>query len=188
MTNPGDDERGAETAAADLKRSMEDLNRLSDSFGASLTRGLRAAVVEGRALDGVLKGLALRLSGQVIDAALKPLSGLVGSWTSGLTGAIGEGFGKLLKGVNPFAGAGTVAAPTVLPMSGGRLVAPGEGSGGAAQPTSVEGGGKSEARPAGGAVNVTFNVRTGDAESFRRSEAQVSAMLARAVGRGRRGL
>jgi hypothetical protein len=27
-----------------------------------------------------------------------------------------------------------------------------------------------------------------DAESFRRSEAQVSAMVARAVGRGRRGL
>jgi phage-related minor tail protein len=35
-------------------------------------------------------------------------------------------------------------------------------------------------------VNVTINAA--DAESFRRSEAQVSAALARAVARGRRGL
>jgi hypothetical protein len=35
---------------------------------------------------------------------------------------------------------------------------------------------------------VTFNVTTPDAQSFSKSEAQVTAMLARAVGRGRRGL
>ena len=38
----------------------------------------------------------------------------------------------------------------------------------------------------GGATSVTVNISTPDAESFRRSEAQVSAALARAVGRGRR--
>ena len=37
-------------------------------------------------------------------------------------------------------------------------------------------------------IAVTFNVTTADAESFRKSEAQVTAMLARAVARGRRGL
>jgi hypothetical protein len=35
---------------------------------------------------------------------------------------------------------------------------------------------------------VHFNVTTPDAASFVKSEAQVSAMLARAVARGRRGL
>lgn len=35
---------------------------------------------------------------------------------------------------------------------------------------------------------VHFNVTTPDADSFRKSEAQVTAMLARTVGRGRRGL
>ena len=39
-----------------------------------------------------------------------------------------------------------------------------------------------------GAVNVTFHVATRDAESFRRAEAELTAMLARAVGRGRRGM
>ena len=35
-------------------------------------------------------------------------------------------------------------------------------------------------------VSVTFNITTPDAESFRRSETQIAAMLARAVGQGRR--
>lgn len=37
-------------------------------------------------------------------------------------------------------------------------------------------------------LSVTFNVTTPDAESFRRSETQIAAMLARAVGQGRRNL
>ena len=40
----------------------------------------------------------------------------------------------------------------------------------------------------GGAVQVTMNVTTPDVEGFRKSEAQLQKMLARAVGRGRRGL
>ena len=40
--------------------------------------------------------------------------------------------------------------------------------------------------PAGSAVNVTFNVSTPDARSFAASEAELSAMLLRAVKRGTR--
>lgn len=40
----------------------------------------------------------------------------------------------------------------------------------------------------GGGVSIALNVTTPDVEGFRRSEAQVTAVLARAVGRGRRGL
>ena len=39
----------------------------------------------------------------------------------------------------------------------------------------------------GGAVNVTFNVTASDARSFAASEAEISAMLLRAVQRGTRG-
>lgn len=39
---------------------------------------------------------------------------------------------------------------------------------------------------AGGGMNVTFNISTPDAQSFRKSESQISAMLARAVSRGQR--
>jgi hypothetical protein len=37
-------------------------------------------------------------------------------------------------------------------------------------------------------ANVTVNIATPNVDSFRRSEAQIAAALARAVGRGRRGL
>jgi phage-related minor tail protein len=40
----------------------------------------------------------------------------------------------------------------------------------------------------GAATQVYFNVQATDAESFRRSESQINAMLTRAVSRGRRGL
>ena len=40
----------------------------------------------------------------------------------------------------------------------------------------------------GGPVNVTVNIATGDAESFRRSQVQITSALARAVARGQRGL
>ena len=38
----------------------------------------------------------------------------------------------------------------------------------------------------GSSVNVVFNVTTQDASSFRKSEAQVTGLLARAVSRGTR--
>ena len=44
------------------------------------------------------------------------------------------------------------------------------------------------ANGAGRAPNITVNIQTTDVESFRRSETQVAAALARAVARGRRGL
>jgi phage-related minor tail protein len=40
----------------------------------------------------------------------------------------------------------------------------------------------------GGGAQIVFNVTATDAASFRRSEGQISAMLARSVGRGQRGL
>jgi phage-related minor tail protein len=45
---------------------------------------------------------------------------------------------------------------------------------------------KAEGR--GAPVNITFNVTSPDADSFRRSEGQIAAMLSRAVSRGQRNL
>ena len=56
---------------------------------------------------------------------------------------------------------------------------------------SLIGGGFSFGGGAGGGgrnVSVTFNVTTPDPDSFRRTEAQISAMLARAVSQGQRNL
>jgi phage-related minor tail protein len=40
----------------------------------------------------------------------------------------------------------------------------------------------------GGAVHVTMNISTPDAEGFRRSQSQVAAEMSRAIQRGRRNL
>jgi len=37
-------------------------------------------------------------------------------------------------------------------------------------------------------MNVTFNIQTPDTAGFAQSQTQITSMLARAVGRGRRGL
>ena len=38
----------------------------------------------------------------------------------------------------------------------------------------------------GGTVNVVMNIRTPDADGFRKSQSQIAAQLTRAIGRGQR--
>ncbi len=52
----------------------------------------------------------------------------------------------------------------------------------------VTGGSACAPKGGGSAVNITFNVTAQDAQSFRRSEGQIAAMLNRVVGRGARNL
>jgi len=90
--------------------------------------------------------------------------------------------------VTAHAKGGVIGGPTLFPLPRGLGLA-GEAGPEAIMPLArgpdgrlgVAGGG-------GGSTVVHINVTTPDADSFRRSEAQVTAMLARAVGRGRRGL
>jgi phage-related minor tail protein len=88
-----------------------------------------------------------------------------------------------------FADGGVVNAPTWFPHAQGLGLA-GEAGPEAIMPLARGPDGKLGVR--GGAraapVSVTVNVTTPDADSFRRSEAQVSAALARAVARGQRAM
>ena len=91
--------------------------------------------------------------------------------------------------VMPFAQGGVVGAPTYFPLGRG-LGLMGEQGSEAVMPLARGPDGRLGVRGAGGGspMTVTVNIATPDADSFRRSEAQVSAALARAVSRGRRGL
>jgi phage-related minor tail protein len=92
--------------------------------------------------------------------------------------------------VVPFADGGVVAAPAYFPLGRG-LGLMGERGAEAIMPLARGPDGRLGVRAAGGAerpMSVTVNIATPDADSFRRSEAQVAAALARAVSRGRRGL
>jgi phage-related minor tail protein len=92
--------------------------------------------------------------------------------------------------VVPFAQGGVVASPAYFPLGRG-LGLMGERGAEAIMPLARGPDGRLGVRAAGAAerpLSVTVNIATPDADSFRRSEAQVAAALARAVSRGRRGL
>jgi phage-related minor tail protein len=90
--------------------------------------------------------------------------------------------------VRPFAAGGVVAAPTYFPMRDG-LGLMGEAGPEAILPLKRGSDGRlGVATGSQASAPVTIHIATPDLESFRRSEAQVAAGLARAVARGRRGL
>jgi phage-related minor tail protein len=179
---------GAETGA--LGAELRELEGLADNFGRAMTSAFRRAVVDGKKLEDVLKSLALALSSRALSAALAPISRGLGGAIASILGARFAKGGVLNRGgVRPFAAGGVVSTPSYFPMRRG-LGLMGEAGPEAILPLARGPDGKLGVRAGGGrgAVNVTFNVTTADAESFRRAEAEVTAMLARAVMRGRRGM
>jgi phage-related minor tail protein len=161
---------------SDLKADMQDLSRLADSFGNKLVTSLAGAVVHGRKLSDVFRGLAMSLANQALSQALKPLGNLVGNLFSGLTG----------QKPTAFANGGIVNSPVLFPLRGGTGLM-GEAGPEAIMPLSRGSDGRLGVRMGGGSSsNVTVNISTPDAQSFRQSQGQVAAMVARAVEKGNR--
>ena len=146
-----------------LGEACADLERQAARFGRAFSDALKGAVVEGRAFDDLLRQLGLRLSSIALDAALKPVetgvTGLVERFASGLTGALAGSIG----GGNATATSSSIAAGPLPALRRGEATSYAPGP-------------------------ITLNVTTPDAASFRRSEGQIAAMLARTASRGRRAL
>lgn len=191
----GGDETGGFTAAGDeaerLRSAMDEVREASRAAAGVLSSGLRQALVDGRSLEQVLRSAALSLSGRALSAALAPLEQGVARGLSGLVGGV-LGAVTGTGGVTPFAKGGVVAAPGYFPLPGshGGTGLMGEAGAEAVLPLARDAGGRLgvAAGGASGAPQIVFNVETRDAESFARSEGQIATMVARAVGRGRRGL
>ncbi|MGQ2970576.1 MAG: phage tail tape measure protein [Allorhizobium sp.] len=181
---------------------LDDLESRSASFGRALTSALRGATTGGKGLEEVLRSVGSRLTDIALSAGLKPLEGLLGDAAESLIGGLSAGFDKVsgagatayVKGgvpgrVVPFADGGVVAAPTYFPMSGGTGLM-GEAGAEAILPLKrgADGALGVAAEGGGAATVIHFQVTASDAASFARSEGQITAMLARSVGRGRRGL
>ena len=154
-------------AASDLAGIGTALDGISASAGkvnSALSKAFSEAVVNGKSLQSVLANLSTQLASLALQSATRSLLGeLTGALGAGLAGLFGGGGTGLM---------GERGAEAIMPLARGPDGKLGVAAAGQGQ------------RP----VSVTVNIATQDAQSFQRSEAQVSAALARAVMRGQRSL
>ena len=165
-----------------VSAELDRISNLADGVGRSLSRALRSAVTDGKSLKSVLAEVAASFADIALKAALQPVSNLVSGAIESLFKATDTGLG-----VTAFAKGGVLASPAYFGMGQGVGLA-GEAGPEAIVPLQRGSDGRlGVASGGGGAVQVTFNVTASDARSFAASEAEVSAMLLRAVRRGTRG-
>ncbi len=172
-----------------VRAAIDGVDLSAQRMSRTLTRAFASAVVGGKSLEDTMKSVALSLSKVALNAALQPLqkglSSAIGSLLSPLTGQGAAG-----TPVTAFASGGVVARPTFF-GSGGGIGLMGERGAEAIMPLARGPDGRLGVSINSGTqrppvVNVT--ITTPDAESFHRSQVQVSAALARAVMRGQRGV
>ena len=170
--------------------ALTQLDNLTKQFGRSVTDAFSRGVVDGKRFEDVLKSIATRLSDNALKQSLKPLeagvTGLLAQGLQSLGGMFGGGGGP----IQAFAKGGVVGSPTYFGTGDG-LGLMGEAGAEAILPPARGPDGRlgvQSGRPAMQAAPVTINIAAADVESFRRSEGQVAAAVARAVARGHRTL
>ena len=183
---------GISLDAGKFKSELSELGALGESFGRNLVTSLAGAIFSGKKLSDVLKKLILQFSERALSMALAPLSSGVGS----LFGQLFQGLTASAKGnvftggrPTPFARGGVVNSPALFPLRGGTGLM-GEAGPEAILPLARGANGKLGVQSGGGArpVQIVMNIQTSDAESFKRSKSQISAMVSRAAERGGRNL
>jgi phage-related minor tail protein len=171
-----------------LEREMERAGAAGRRFAATMTGALADVAIKGKSLEDVFRSIALSLSRMALNAALRPIEAGLGKVLEGLfSGAVSlAGAGGAAQALPiPFAAGGVIARPVTFPLANGRMGIAGERGAEAILPLARGPDGRLGVRAdGGGAMQITLNVTTPDAESFRRSEAQLATMLARVVGRG----
>lgn len=164
--------------AAELKR----IGELAEGVAGAISRSFRSALTDGKSFRSVLADIARSFADIALKAAFKPLGSLLGGVVENLFAATNPALG----GVTPFAKGAVVASPHYFPTGRG-LGLMGEAGPEAIMPLQRGPDGRLGVASGGAAVNLTFHVNTNDARSFAQSEAEISAMLLRAVKRGTRG-
>ncbi len=178
-----------------LQQELNNATKYGRQFGSVLTEAFTGLAVKGRSLNDTLSTLALSLSRIALTAAFKPLEQGLGQTFSGLLsggGSLAFANGGVLQGgiPVPFASGGVIASPIAFPLGGGKTGIAGERGAEAIMPLARGPDGRLGVKSDGGGGGrpIVFNVTSPDADSFRRSETQLAAMLARVVAQGHRNL
>ncbi len=183
--------------AADTSALRTELQRtalVGRQFSRSMISAFEGVAIQGRSLGDVVRSLGLSLSRMVLSAAFKPLDQAMGRFLGNVfSGGMGLGFAKggvLHHGTPiPFAKGGVIASPVAFPLSAGRTGLAGERGPEAIMPLTRTADGRLGVAAAGtSGQSITINIATPDIESFARSETQIAALVARALGRAERNL
>lgn len=180
----------------DALRNLTALEEKAASFGQTMTNALKSSIIEGKDFSTILKELALSMSTKALNQSLLPVENMMSNAIDGLMGAILPAASGFNQQVTAFAKGGIVGGPTYFPMTNSGSAAPfglmGEDGEEAILPLARGADGSLGVVSNGGQgnspTNITFNVSSPDVQGFSKSQTQISAMLARAVGRGQRGL
>ncbi len=170
---------------ASMKTLLDQINLSAGNVSKTLTAGFGAATTSGKSFNDTLATIAQSLAKMALRAGTKSLA-------EGLVSGLGSMFSGSFGGdapVAPFADGGVVASPTYF-ANGGSIGLMGERGAEAIMPLARGPDGKLGviSQGSGAPVAVTVNIAAQDVESFRRSEAQITGALARAVARGQRNL
>lgn len=167
---------------SDVSVELERIEDLGDAVARSLSRAFRNAITDGTSLKTVLADVGRAFSDMALKAAFKPVQTLISGAVEGLFSAANPA----LAGVTPFAKGGVIASPAYFNLGHGTGLA-GEAGPEAILPLARGADGRLGVAAAGGqSTTIHFNVTANDARSFAASEAEISAMLLRAVRRGTR--
>jgi len=172
---------GLSSELGGVSSQLGEIDSLANSVSRSITSAFRAAASDGKSLNNVLGTIAESFSQIALRAALQPVSNLIAGFVSNLFTATNPTLG----GVQAFAKGGVISSPTYFPLGGGAGLA-GEAGPEAIMPLVRGPDGSLGVAAGGGGVTVNFNVTTPNPKSFTQSQAEVSAMLLRAVKRGTR--
>lgn len=175
-----------------LSGATKDASSMTRSMSSSIRTAFQSVLVDGKSLGDALTKLGSSMSNAILNQAMQPVQSAVGGGVQSiLSGVLGFSKGAAFGAgrVAAFARGGVVDGPTHFPMRGG-VGLMGEAGPEAIMPLTRGADGRLGVRTSGGssAVNVTMNISSPDADSFRRSQSQVAAEMSRAIQRGRRNL
>lgn len=173
---------GLTSELSDVSVELTRIDDLAKGVGRTLSSGFRAAVLDGKSFRGVLSEIGRSLADIALKAAFKPIGNLTANLVDGLFNATNPA----LSGVKAFAKGGVIASPSYFPL-GNALGLAGEAGPEAILPLSRGSDGRlGVASNASQPITISMKVQASDARSFVGAEAELSAMLLRAVRRGTR--
>lgn len=182
---------------AQLNQGLATAAAMGRQFSRSLITAFDGVAVQGKSVGNVVQSLALSLSSLTLKAAFQPMTQAVGGALANLLGGgLAPSFGFANGGAFnrampiPFAQGGVISSPVSFPLGNGATAIAGERGAEAIMPLARGPDGRLGVKADGARASpsITFNITTPDADSFRRTESQIAAMLARAVGQGQRNL